>query len=228
MRAKIGWIVLLWLCGFSLEASGQVPRFLIKAQIDAWGSCRSVAITSTGGCLALHDDNDCVYTGLPAELSQTIEELRAAQEYIDDIQLTDEGRWLILYGDNGMRWHNLPSDLEKTIRRYNYNRELITSVAFNDKGDWFVISEEYISASSTELYGWIEEGVEQYGQLWAAHLTDDGLVLCYEEGYKFLGNIPEPVKEALRATWLNVYRAKFLPDGSFFIADEAGNCDYSM
>lgn len=75
---------------------------------------------------------------------------------------------------------------------------------------------------------WIEEGLEEYGQLWAAHITDDGMILCYEYGYKFAGNVPARVMDALEKTTIDVYQIKFLPDGTYFIADKNGRYDYWM
>ena len=206
----------------------QNSRSYIRNQIKEWGSCRNVAVTLTGGDLALNWNNAYAYSGIPSGLASVIKELHSESEFIDDVQLTENGRWLVLYGNNGFRWNNIPYDLEQTIRRYNNNREVVTSVTFNDKGGWIVISSEHISASTSEVYDWIEDGIEEYGQLWAAHMTNDGLVLCYEGGYKFMGNVPENLKQKLRKTNIDVFRIKFLSDGTYFIADKDGNYSYYM
>lgn len=203
-------------------------RDYIKQQINEWGSCRNVAVTLTGGDLALNWNNAYAYSGIPRGLANAIDELHEEGEFIDDIQLTEEGRWLILYGNNGFRWNNIPYSLENKIREYNHDREVITSVTFNDQGGWIVITTNYISASNEDVYDWIEEGMKSYGKLWAAHMTNDGLVLCYETGYKFLGNVPNNLKEKLKQTKINVYRIKFLSDGTYFIADTNGNYAYYM
>jgi len=218
-------LVLLFGC---MSVTAQNSRSYIKQQINKWGSCRNVAITMTGGDLALNWNNAYACSGIPRGLADALEELNEGRELIDDVQLTEGGRWLVLYGDNGFRWNDIPYSLEQKIREYNNNREVITSVTFNDKGGWIVISKDYISASSTEVYDWIKEGIDAYGQLWAAHMTNDGLVLCYERGYKFLGDVPENLKRKLKETNINVYRIKFLSDGTYFIADTDGNYSYYM
>lgn len=216
-------LLLSQLCVFAQDS-----RSYIRNQIEEWGSCRNVTITLTGGDIALNWDNAYAYSGIPSDLASAIKELHNDSELIDDIQLTEDGRWLVLYGNNGFRWNNIPSDLERTIRQYNADREVITSVTFNDSGGWIVITSEHISASNSEIYDWIEEGIREYGQLWAAHLTNDGLVLCYENGYKYMGNVPANLKQTLRETNINVYRIKFLSDGSYFIADKEGAYSYYM
>ena len=163
----------------------QNSRSYIRNKIAEWGSCRNVAITETGGDLALNWNNAYAGMGLPSSLSRALKELNDDGEFIDDVQLTEQGRWLILYGDNGFRWNNIPYSLERKLREFNQNGEVITSVTFNDNGAWIVISQEHISASNSEVNDWIKDGINSYGQLWAAHMTDDGLVLCYENGYKF-------------------------------------------
>lgn len=75
---------------------------------------------------------------------------------------------------------------------------------------------------------WIKEGIETHGQLWAAHLTNDACVLCFENGYKFLGNVPQKLKDALKATKYDVYRIKFTKEGSYFFADQEGHYTFWM
>lgn len=198
-------------------------RSYIKRKIAEWGSCRNVAITSTQGDLALNDNNAWAGTALPQDLANQLNRLNRQGQFIDDVQLTESGRWLILYGDNGFVWEGIPSDLERKLREYNNAREVVTSATFNDKGDWILISTEHISASTSRIQYYIKDGIDRYGQLWAAHLTNDGLVLCFEKGYKFLGNVPEALKQELTVSKLNVYRIKFTSGGAYFFADRHGN-----
>lgn len=109
----------------------------------------------------------------------------------------------------------------------NDEKEVITSVTFNDAGDWIVISTEHIAASNPEVYSWIAEGMEDYGALWAACLTDDALVLCYSGGYKFRGEVPSKLKTALKESSLDVYRVK-IAGTSWFFADKHGHYRYQM
>ena len=62
----------------------------------------------------------------------------------------------------------------------------------------------------------------------AGRVTNTGLVAVYENGYKFLGDVPDNLIEKLNETDLDVYRLKFLSDGSYFIADEEGNYVYFL
>jgi hypothetical protein len=147
---------------------------------------------------------------------------------IKDVQLTENGSWLILWGRNGVSWSGLPVGLEAKINAFNDRSEEITSVTFNDVGDWIIITTTSIAASSTKVYDFIQDGMSKYGQLWSAHMTDDGMVLCYDRGYKYLGNVPANLKEKLRQTSMDVYRIKFLSDGAFFISDRLGNYSYYL
>lgn len=144
------------------------------------------------------------------------------------MQLTEDGCWLILYGDNGFVWEELDPDLEQQLREYNDEAEVVTSVAFNDQGEWIVISSDHVSASSDELTEWIQEGIEKFGQLWTAHMTDDAVMLCFENGYRYRGDVPENLLDTLRETDIDVYRVKFTSDGCYFIADVDGTYDYYM
>lgn len=221
-------IIILSALVICVIASAQNSRDYIKNSMKSWGTCRNVAITDTGGDIALNYQNQYSYSGIPTGLANAIKSLHDKKEFIDDVQLTEAGNWLVLYGNNGVQWSNIPDDLEAALREFNNNREVITSATFNDNGNWILISTEHIRASSPNIYEWIQEGMDSYGALWAAHITNDGLVLCYEEGYKFLGNVSDKLKEALKSTRYNVYRIKFTSRGSYFFADKDGHYTYWM
>lgn len=210
-----------------ISASAQNSRAYIRDYIKQWGECRNVAITKTNGDIALYGKNGYAYSQIPNGLSEVIKRLNKEEETIQDIQLTDAGRWLILYGDNGMEWYGIPDDLEETIRKYHGQKEKFNTVTFNDDGDWVVVTTEHISASDDAILEWLKEGLDEYGALWTACVTDDGLVVVYERGYQFLGNVPNDLKQALRESNLNVFRLKISGDAWFF-ADKNGTYRYNM
>ena len=201
-------------------------REYLRNQIKTWEECKNVAMTLTGGDVALYGNNGWAANAAPISMTKKLGELNAAKQLIDDVVLTENGSWLILWGNNGLDWDNIPYSLEQKIREYNKDGEVITSITFNDAGDWIVITRNYISASTDKIYGFIKEGIDEFGKLWAAHLTDDGLALCYAGGYKFFGNVPHRLKSKLQETRMNVFRIKFLSDGAYFIADVDGNYAY--
>lgn len=211
----------------SLNLSAQNSRLYIRDAIKEWGKCRNVAITKTNGDLALYGRNGYAIAGCPAGLNKAITELNNKEEYIDDVQLTEGGCWLILYGNNGIRYNDIPYSLEQKLREFNKNREVITSVTFNDTGDWVVVTTNYISSSNTRIQNWLKEGMDKYGELWAVCITDDAIVAVFEEGYKFIGNVPSSLKTALQNTNLNVYRLK-IAGSAWFFADSKGNYEYKM
>lgn len=140
-------MILAVLLSTTSSLSAQDSRAYIKEQIREWGSCRNVAITLTGGDLALNGKNAYAASGVPDGLLKALKELNDEGEFIDDVQLTEGGRWLILYGDNGFRWNDIPASLEKKLREYNENEEVVTSVTFNDKASY---NKEFIHDLSLE------------------------------------------------------------------------------
>lgn len=219
--------LLLVLSVIALCAHSQTSREYIRERIKYYGSCKNVAITKTGGDLMLYADNGYAAKGCPSGLTNKLHQLNADGETIKDVQLTEDGRWLILYAGNAMSWYNVPSDLEKKMREFNEKQYTITSVTFNDNGDWIIISEEYISTSDSEYTDWLSDGIKEYGALWAACVTDDAIVAVFKGGYKFWGNVPDSLKDALKETELDVYRLK-VAGGSWFFADKEGNYQYHM
>ncbi|MBR3408741.1 MAG: trypsin-like peptidase domain-containing protein [Paludibacteraceae bacterium] len=211
--------------GFSSVGSGS--RAYIREQITKWGECRNVALTKTNGDLAIHGRNGWAGFGLPELLSTALTELNKDDKYITDVQLTENGNWIVLYGNNGFRWSGIPKSLEDKIRDYNARNEEVTSVTFNDSGDWIVITTEHYASSDANITAWLKEGAAEYGMLWAACVTEDGLVACYEKGYKFYGEIPSELRQRLSETDFDVYRIKIAGDAYFF-ADKEGHFHYKM
>jgi len=207
------------------ERSG---RKFLRDKINEWGECKNVAMTLTGGDVAIYKTNGWAAQGAPKEMTDKLKELHDKNKLIDDIVLTESGSWLILWGTNGISSYGTPDGLYPKLKRWNEENEVITSVTFNDHGDWIAITKTKYSASSKKVLSYIKEGEAEFGEFWAAHLTNDGLVLCYEKGYKFLGNVPDNLKKKLKDTKINVFRIKFLNDGSYFIADFEGNFAYNM
>lgn len=230
MRKIITKMAAVALCMLFISTSAQAQnnsREFIRKYIEEWGECRNVAITKTNGDIALYGTNGEAHVNVPTTLSTALTQLNNAGEFIDDVQLTDQGSWLILYGDNGLRYEGIDPTLEKHLREYNANGEVITSVTFNDANQWIIISTNYILASEQWIQDWLTEGNEQYGKLWAACITDDAMVAVYEKGYKYYGEVPEDLKEALQASELNVFRLK-IAGTAWFFADKDGNYRYNM
>lgn len=219
--------LLFILCFPGTGISAQTGRSYIKSKIQAWGECRNVAITKTNGDLALYGLNGSARSGCPSNLNQALDELNRREEYIDDVQLTEEGRYVILYGNNGIVWNDIPYSLEKQLRMYNREEEVITAVTFNDKGEWIVITTHYMAASDPSISQWLKEGNRQHGKLWTACITDDALVAVYENGYRFKGNVPDDLRQALRSTKLDVIRLK-IAGSAWFFADSKSRYRYSM
>ena len=203
-------------------------RKFLRDQIKEWGECKNVAMTLTGGDVALYKTNGWAAQGAPKAMTDKFKELNAADRLIDDIVLTEDGSWLILWGNNGISSYGTPPGLYSKLEKWNNEKEVITSVTFNDRGDWIAITKNKYSASSEKVMNYIREGENEFGEFWAAHLTNDGMVLCYERGYKYLGNVPDNLKQKLKETKIDVFRIKFLSDGSYFIADFNGNYAYNM
>lgn len=210
-----------------LPMSAQRDRSYIRNAIKGWGECRNVAITRTNGDVALYSTNGCARSNVPSSLNNALSELNKNGSYIDDVELTENGSWLIIYNNNGLRWNNIPRSLERKLKEYNEKGEVITSATFNDNGEWIVITTEHISASDSVIQDWLAEGLDKHGMLWAACITDDCLIAVFERGYKFFGNVPDGLSNALDNTSIDVYRIKVAGD-SWFFADKEGHFHYNM
>lgn len=199
-----------------LSMQAGTSREYVKQNIIEENECKTVAITESNGDAMIYGRNGWAADNCPSDLIETLHELNDMNEEIQDIHLTDDGRWLILYGNNGIHWNNLYYELKEKMSEYNNKGEKITNVAFNDYRDWIIITPKHISASSDELLEWLNEGCERHGQLWTACMTYDAVVAVYESGFKFYGNVPEDLKEALTTCSSDVYIVKMSGESWFF------------
>ena len=190
-------------------------KFLQK-QINKYSNCKSVAITNKNGDAVLYGSYGWKATQCPIDFTRLLFELSEVKTSIHDIHLSELGRWIILYGNNESFSDLLYENLKIKIKECQEDQEEITTVTFNDGGDWIVITKNEISASSDDLMGWLRDGCEKYGQLWTACLTDDAAIAIYEFGFKYWGNVPEDLKDALRACKSDVYTVKMAGKSWFF------------
>jgi hypothetical protein len=201
-------------------------RAYIKNVVRDWGSCRNVAITKLNGDVALNYRNASAYQNIPRDMADALKEFSEKGYFIEDIELTDNGEWLIL-GDSIMWSDNLPEDLIEKMKDYNRQGETITSVTFNDKGVWMLITKNYFSTSQDYWTDWLKTGIERFGTIWAVCITDDSAVAVFKDGFKYDGNVPDSLKNALRDTTVNVAKVK-VSGASWFFADENGRYQYDM
>ncbi len=198
----------LLLAALAVTLSINAQREHITQHIEKYDQCQSVAITQNNGNAMIFSTNQWVAEGCPNNFTEALYELKVEKQNLQDIHLTELGRWIILYNDNQTRSDLLYENLKQKITNCQEDGEKITTVTFNDKGDWIVVTTKQISASSDLLMSWIADGCERYGQVWTACITDDAAIIVYEGGFKYYGNIPEDLLEAMRACDKDVYTIK--------------------
>lgn len=209
--------------------NAQCSRDPLRRAIQRWGNCKNVAITRTNGDVALNGRNNYVATNcVPQDMSNKLRELKRNSHLIDDVTLTENGKWVILWDTNDASWSGgLPQQLVDKINEYHRNGYVVRSITFNDRGEWVIVSDEYFSCSSTDLTNWLRGGSDNYGKLWSVAVTDNGAVAVYDRGFRYRGNVPEDMKQALRETSYDVYRLKYAGT-SWFFADTDGHYRYNM
>lgn len=206
----------------------ETDRISLRAKMKDDGGCKNVALTLSGGRVAFLKSSGWVASDVPSGLIDDLKELDGTGKTLQEIVLTEKGSWLIIYGINGYSTHLCPTDLRDKLSKWNDEGEEIISATFNDNGDWIAITKNKYSASEDYMYDMIDKGEDEFGAFLSAHLTNDGMVLCFKRGYKYRGNVPERLKQKLRESSLDVKRVKFLSDGSYFFADANGSCGYNL
>ena len=213
----------------SVTASVGQSRYFIKECIREWGACREVAITDKGGDIALNGTNQFAHDGISKTLAKNLQNLHDSAYQINDVQLTEKGRWLINYGNGLLRWHKIPVMLRNSIFELIASGQQIRSVTFNDDSEWIVVSDKGdVRSSFIKMDDWVEAGRAKYGALRFAQINNEGMILAYERGYMYLGNVSQKLKDALRAADFDVTTIKFTPQGAYFFAGKDGSYIYNM
>ena len=157
-------------------------------------------------------------------LAKQIDNLNDSAYYINDIQLSEKGRWFISYGDGLMRWHKIPAMLKSCLYELIADRHTIKSVTFNDHSDWIVVYDNgQVRSSFSRMEDWVNDGSAKHGTLRFAQINNEGMILAFERGYMYLGNVSQKLKDALREATFDVTVIKFTPEGAYFIGDQKGN-----
>ena len=196
-------------------------REFVRNHIEKNCNCRIVAITKIGGDIVVCGKNNWAANGCARNITDKLQEISSDGEKIIDVCLTELGRFVVLYGRNAGSWNNIPSDMEYHLRRLNANDEELYSATLNDAGDWIVVGSEHYACSATWLKQWLADGGIKYGTLLAAAVSTDAAVAVYDGGYKFYGNVPEDLKDALRNTSVDVRIIK-IAGPAWFFADKTG------
>ena len=141
------------------------------------------------------------------------------------MSLTENGRFIVLYGENAASWNIIPPQMKEALRAYNDNGEELCSATMNDAGEWILVSSKHIACSDTWLKKWVADGQDMYGRIRAAVVTADAAVAVFNGGFKFLGNVPPDLKEALKEADFDVRIVKIAGKAWFFAnADGSRYC----
>lgn len=84
-----------------------------------------------------------------------------------------------------------------------------------------MISDEYIRASNAELRQWIVDGIENMGKVSTPCISENAVMVVCEDGFRYDGNVPADLLEAIRNTDIHIFRIK-ISGQSWFFADISG------
>ena len=200
-------------------------RRFVREHIKKNGNCRVCAITKAGGDIVVCRDNNWASSGCPRRITDELQKISDSGQRIIDVSLTENGRFIVLYGENAASWNIIPPQMKEALRTYNDNGEELCSATMNDAGEWILVSSEHIACSNTWLKKWVDDGQDMYGRLRAAVVTADAAVAVFDGGFKFLGNVPPDLKEALKEADFDVRIVKIAGKAWFFAnADGSRYC----
>jgi hypothetical protein len=197
-------------------------RSELRATVEEWGNCRIMAFSEKRGAVAIRGNNTSAYTrDIPAGLRELLRELSGSDQRIDDVVIRDDGSWLVVHGGS-VTARGMPRDLIERLQERAAQGSSFRSITVNNNGAWIVVSGTGYMASDTRLIEYLQEGSQRLGSPYSAHLTDRGMVICYERGYTWLGRVPPDLKEKVTRSNVDTFRVAFLESGAWFFADDTG------
>ncbi len=159
----------------SLLLAGTVASFAqtgnatyVRNFINSQGQCKTGALTSSNGCVAIVEENGYAASGIPQSLNEHLAAESKAGRTIDDICLTENGSWYCV-GDP-LRGVNCPQAMINTVNNFCRLGDRILCVTFDDNGNWIVISSGHWSASNTSIEGNMKKPQNMHGNILTAHL----------------------------------------------------------
>ncbi len=200
----------------------------IRNFINSQGQCKTGALTSSNGCVAIVGGNGYAASGIPQSLNEHLAAESKAGRTIDDICLTENGSWYCV-GDT-LRGVNCPQAMINTVNNFCRLGDRILCVTFDDNGNWIVISSGHWSASNTSIEGNMKKAQNMHGNILTAHLGNDGgLAVICQNGSTVFGNVPSSLTTFLQ-TKLNfaAMYIKFSTNGSWLITGRSSEYAYSM
>ncbi len=221
-------LVFLLLMAVATPIFSQDSRSYVKQCIKQHGQCKAVAITQNFGDVVLYGKNGWACKNCPVELRDALKQLSERGSTINDVQLTEKGHWLVIFDGNGYKHSaGLPTAFISKLREFNLNHETIISAPFNDEGEWAAITQQHLSASSPNLLSWLQDGISSYGRIISATIVDNAVVAVYSGGFKFLGSVPQTLKNALKQSGMSVVNVRISGEHWFFVSKD-GKFQYFM
>lgn len=133
------------------------------------------------------------------------------------------GMYCAIYGwFGGSKWvGEVPPSMRNRLDEYFSGEEEIISVSIAENGDWAIITEKKYSGVSRAVEA-VKKAGKLYGDQKSIALTDQGVVVCCENGV-YYQNIPNEVIEGIDQ-WLRngriPARISFTDSGAYFISND--------
>ena len=200
----------------------------VRNFINNQGQCKTGALTSSNGCVAIVGGNGYASSGIPQSLQDHLLAESKAGRTIDDICLTENGNWYCV-GER-LSGVNCPQAMINTVNNFCRLGDRILCVTFDDNGNWIVISSAHWTASNTSIESNMKKAQNMHGNILSAHLGNNGglSVIC-QNGSTVFGNVPSSLTTFLQ-TKLNfaAMYIKFSTNGSWLITGRNSEYAYSM
>jgi len=221
---RILWVSMIFLvCATEIYAD----RSGLRNQIQAWGNCRVVAITETGGNVAIAGQNAYSTINAPHALNNALRDINSAGHFVKDVTLTERGNWLVIFGTNGFAGDGVPAAMINKLREYGSTSADILSASFNDNGEWVIVARDRWDTSSADLANWISQGQSQGGAVLTVSLSSNSAAAVFDRAYNIRGNAPQGLLTALNQVPFKLHFIK-IAGSSWFFSDVNGSHSFNM
>lgn len=220
-------IIILVLSCTSIQAQN-ISVNCIRDAINGWQSLRGVALGEACGNLAWYGHNGYSYQDLRQNIIDVLLNIYKQQQRIDYISIANNGNYVFVH-NNGGCWSALGSQDFYNALNDLLNSGGLRSATVNSSNQYFIVGKN--GSIRTNVDNWrnfYNTEKQRLGNIKTAWCNDYAIVICFERGYSYYGQMPISVRNDLNGLDWAPDVIQFEKNGNVVAAQENGRYFYRL
>lgn len=213
--------------GQAVATKNKYGRNQLRKAINEWGQCNNGSLSIEHGGVAICGSNG-YFTSASVDdrIKSKLKSINSARQTINDINITEQGYFIIVYDDD--QWYGaLPSTVSSKLNTIS-SGTTFKSISFTDGGKYAILTSSRFYSNESAYQEFYDDHKYDYGTLYSVNICGNGAVFCYSDGVRFVGSIPEKVKNGFDKFSGTAKFVKFNSHGDYLICSSSGGYSYSI